>query len=325
MAHEPDPPAAVDGRPSGVSPDELGARITELRETAGMSVEVVAARTRIRASLIRSMESGDFAPCGGAVYARGHLRSIAHVVQADDAALVAAYDRMAGKPSPAAATVVPTPPEPTSSAVPFATVAARPLPNTVQITGTAEPAGQPPREHRADDHGPGGGPALALPGSSSDLRDRRGSPMVLAAVVVVALVVVVAAIGLVRGGSGPPSSGVTAKAPSTQTAAPTLTPSSAPTSPTAPTTLAAAGVNVVVKVAGNSSWVHAVDSSGAVVFQGVVSPGTSKRFHAAQQLTFVFGYAPAVSLVVNGHDVGHPPTNGGGDVAKVVFDTASSG
>lgn len=325
MAHEPEQPPTADGGPTAVSPDELGARIEELREAAGMSVDVVAARTRIRASLIRSMESGDFAPCGGAVYARGHLRSIAHVVQADDAALVAAYDRMAGKPSPAAATVVPPPPEPTSSAVPFASVAAKPLPNTVQITGTAEPTEHRPREPRAADHGPGGGPALVLPGRSSDLRDRRGSPMVLAAVVVVALVVVVAAIGLARGRSGPAGSGVTAKAPSPSVAAPTVAPRSTHPSPTAPTTLAAAGVNVVVKVAGNSSWVHAVDSSGAVVFQGVVSPGTAKSFHAAQQLTFVFGYAPAVSLVVNGHDVGHPPTNGGGDVAKAVFDTTSGG
>lgn len=315
MAQEPDPPVSVDGAPSGVSPDALGARIAGLREAAGLSIETVAARTRIRASLIRSMEAGDFAPCGGAVYARGHLRSIAHVAGADDAALVAGYDRMAGKPSPAAATVVPAEPERAPAAVPFAAAATRPLPTPVQITGTAEPAG---------DRTTGGSrlPTIVLPGSSPGLQERRGSPMVLAAVAVVALVVVVAAVALVRGGSTPSRSGLTATAPTTS-AAPRA--SSPPPSPTAPQTLAAAGVNVTVSVAGNASWVHAADSSGAVVFQGVVSAGSSKNFHAAQQLTFVFGYAPAVSLVVNGHDIGHPPANGGGDVAKAVFDTTSGG
>jgi cytoskeletal protein RodZ len=58
-----------------------------------MSVEDVSSATRIRAGLIRAIEADDFDPCGGAVYARGHLRSIARAIGADPEPLVAEFDR----------------------------------------------------------------------------------------------------------------------------------------------------------------------------------------------------------------------------------------
>jgi cytoskeletal protein RodZ len=58
-----------------------------------MSVEDVSSATRIRAGLIRSIESDDFEPCGGAVYARGHLRSIARAIGIDPEPLVAEFNR----------------------------------------------------------------------------------------------------------------------------------------------------------------------------------------------------------------------------------------
>jgi cytoskeletal protein RodZ len=63
-------------------------------------VEDVAAATRIRATLIRSIESDDFSRCGGAAYARGHIKSIAQVVGADARDLVAEFDRRHGDPVP---------------------------------------------------------------------------------------------------------------------------------------------------------------------------------------------------------------------------------
>jgi len=57
-----------------------------------MSVEDVTAATRIRGGLIRSIENDDFAPCGGAVYARGHIRSISRVLDIDPVPLVAEFD-----------------------------------------------------------------------------------------------------------------------------------------------------------------------------------------------------------------------------------------
>jgi cytoskeleton protein RodZ len=84
----------------GAHSSAIGAALAAARGTRGMSVEDVAAATRIRATLIRGIEDDDFSRCGGLVYARGHIRSIAQVVGADAAALVARFDREHGDPAP---------------------------------------------------------------------------------------------------------------------------------------------------------------------------------------------------------------------------------
>jgi cytoskeletal protein RodZ len=71
----------------------VGEEIARAREASGLSVEDVSDATRIRSGLIRAIEADDFEPCGGAVYARGHVRSIARVVGVDPEPLVADYDR----------------------------------------------------------------------------------------------------------------------------------------------------------------------------------------------------------------------------------------
>lgn len=70
----------------------LGETIASARSGAGLTVEEVAERTRIRATVIRAIESDEFALCGGDVYARGHLRSIAHTIGIDPDPLVEQYD-----------------------------------------------------------------------------------------------------------------------------------------------------------------------------------------------------------------------------------------
>jgi cytoskeletal protein RodZ len=70
----------------------VGADLARARDERGLSVEDVSAATRIRAGLIRAIEADDFDGCGGAVYARGHIRSIARVVGADPEPLVAEFD-----------------------------------------------------------------------------------------------------------------------------------------------------------------------------------------------------------------------------------------
>lgn len=293
-----------ESRPGRLAPADLGARIAGLREDAGLTVDQVADRTRIRAGLLRAMESGDFAPCGGAVYARGHLRSIAHVVGADAQELVDAYDRMAGQPSPSQATIAEAPHE-KAVHVPFAELSEHPLPPPLQVTGDRDPsAALPPRPSP-------GGPDLRMPGSA--LRVRRGSPLLLVLVGVAAIVVVIAAIVLAI-----PTHHSTPTAALSPSVATAHSPKPPPATPTAPQTLADAGVNVIVAIGSKSSWVHVTGSGGALLFQGTLTPGTSKSFHDAQQLSFVFGYAPAVDLTYNGRDIG-APQSGGGDVAKVTF------
>lgn len=74
----------------------VGADLAAAREEARESVEDVSRATRIRGELIRRMEQDDFAGCGGAVYARGHLRAIAAHLGIDPAPLVAAFDKEHG-------------------------------------------------------------------------------------------------------------------------------------------------------------------------------------------------------------------------------------
>ncbi len=71
----------------------LGAALRAAREEAGLSVEQVSAATRIRATLVRDLEANSFASSMGAVYARGHVKSIASAVGADPAPLLALFDR----------------------------------------------------------------------------------------------------------------------------------------------------------------------------------------------------------------------------------------
>lgn len=70
----------------------VGEALTRAREAAGLSLDDVAAQTKIRPTILAAMEADDFSACGGDVYARGQLRSIAQVVGLDPMEVVALYD-----------------------------------------------------------------------------------------------------------------------------------------------------------------------------------------------------------------------------------------
>jgi len=70
----------------------IGEALAEARGQAGLTVADVSQRTRIRETIIRGIESDDYSACGGDFYARGNIRSIAHVVGADPEPLVSEYD-----------------------------------------------------------------------------------------------------------------------------------------------------------------------------------------------------------------------------------------
>jgi cytoskeletal protein RodZ len=76
----------------------IGDTLAEARRQAGLTITQVSQQTRIRESIIRSIEQGDFSSCGGDFYARGHIRSIASVVGIDPAPLIREYDEEHGPP-----------------------------------------------------------------------------------------------------------------------------------------------------------------------------------------------------------------------------------
>lgn len=275
--------------PQGVSggPDagaerarELGRTIAAAREAAGLSLEQVAEATRIRTTLVREIEAGNFAPCGGHVYARGHLRAIATAIGVEGAPFLAAYDELSGQTDTSARIAV----------------------------GADRIEAEP----------------MALGGLPGERR-HHASGWLIAAVGAAAILAVGIGVSVVQGGDGGGPAAVQVQTSSGASQPPGQT-SNEPVRPTAPQTVAYAGVNVLVNVNGGACWVHAVDESGAVVFQGTLTSGQAKEIHAAQQLKFIFGNAPAVTLVVNGKSIGQPPSNSS-QVSTVSIDanTATTG
>lgn len=84
----------------------VGAALSRARESAGLSVDDVAAATRIRRTVLLGIERDDFAACGGDFYARGHVRAVATRLGVDPAPLLAEFDAdRPGAAPPRASTV----------------------------------------------------------------------------------------------------------------------------------------------------------------------------------------------------------------------------
>ena len=278
----------------------VGQTVARARTDAGLTVSQVAASTRVRAAVIEAIEKDDFRLCGGDVYARGHLKSIAGAVGLDPAALAAQYDAERGT---ARASVAPV-----------------------------EPVEQPTQVSERTSAGDSLG-ALAGTLGASVARTRTGPNW--SAVMALALAVIVGA-GVISFLSNRPSSSGVAAEPTTSpssasspSVAPTAsspsskptTPSSEPTTPSAsPSEVVAAadGVTVKLTVTGAKSWIRATAGPGGrTLYEGIVTQGTTKTFRDKQKVSLVIGNAGAVSLFVNGRNLGEPGS--GGQVVKVTF------
>jgi hypothetical protein len=217
-------------------------------------VEDVAAATRIRATLIRAIEADDFSRCGGAVYARGHIRSIAQVVGADGRPLVAEFDRRHHNPVPTlTASPLPAFEPPTEVGRPtarWASVAIGVLVIAVVFLAVSWATG---RSHRPGDSGRATGLGPSATGQSS-------------------------------AGTTPPAS---------TTAPPTTSP-------------APKGVTLRVRAIDGESWLLVTGSSGAQVYQGILTAGRTMDFRDGRALTVKFGNSRAVTLTLNGRDLGAP-------------------
>jgi cytoskeletal protein RodZ len=247
----------------------IGQTLAAARREAGLSVDDVSAKTRLRATVIRAIESDDFSLCGGDFYARAHLRTLAGIVGADAGALVAEYDAAHGDPDelPVATQVFET--EATGRAITRRTE--RRAPNwgaaaaamvlvVVIIVAAVQLLG----------NGGGSGNTPVAQGTTSQ------------------------------------STAPTSPTPSTQaTSEPTQTTPPAVTTPPS-SAVAEAGVHVVLDITAAKCWVLASASNGSVIFQGVLNPGDSKTFDDPHKVSLRLGNAPATHLVVNNVDIGTP-------------------
>lgn len=81
--------------------DSIGRALQQARVAAGLTVEEVSASTRVRVPIVHAIEEDDFSRCGGDVYARGHIRTLARAVGLDPALLIEQYDaEHGGRPAP---------------------------------------------------------------------------------------------------------------------------------------------------------------------------------------------------------------------------------
>ncbi|WP_343244865.1 RodZ domain-containing protein [Streptomyces sp. SID14478] len=91
------PPA--DERPS------IGRALQQARIDAGLTVDEVSQSTRVRIPIVHAIEQDDFSRCGGDVYARGHVRTLARAVGVDPEPLLAQFEaEHGGRPAPTPAT-----------------------------------------------------------------------------------------------------------------------------------------------------------------------------------------------------------------------------
>ena len=122
---------------------DIGPALAEARTKAGMTIQDVSDRTRIRGKLISDIEHDDYSACGGDFYTRGHIRAIAKAVGTDPVPLIEQYDGNA-----AAATAL-------ELNVPDAEPPTKP-----QATwpGTRDPAQVEPKRAARSGHAPGRAP-----------------------------------------------------------------------------------------------------------------------------------------------------------------------
>jgi cytoskeletal protein RodZ len=69
----------------------VGHALAQARIAAGLSIDEVSTSTRVRVPIVQSIEQDDFSRCGGDVYARGHIRTLARAVGLDPEPLIAQY------------------------------------------------------------------------------------------------------------------------------------------------------------------------------------------------------------------------------------------
>src|SRR5215469_5614978 len=78
----------------------VGETLTEARSQAGLTVDELSERTRIRGTVIRSIEQDDYEACGGDLYVRGYVRALAGAVGIDAQPLIREFElRRAGQAS----------------------------------------------------------------------------------------------------------------------------------------------------------------------------------------------------------------------------------
>jgi cytoskeleton protein RodZ len=257
----------------------IGQALSGARRDAGLSIDDMSAKTRLRATVIRAIEADDFSLCGGDFYARGHIRTLAGLVGLDPVPLLAEYDATIGPKDDGQAT----------SQLYETEVSGRAITRTAQkrsphwglaaigttlvaiiVFATIGLLDHSKKSPSASASAPATTPAVVPVTSPTPTHSPSPSPIA----------------------SSPVSS----------------PPASIPAEPNPSTAVAEAGVHVVLRITTTKCWVAATASDGQVLYQGVLSPGAVQTFDDPQRVSLRLGNAPATDITVNGVDLGAPAT-----------------
>jgi cytoskeleton protein RodZ len=74
----------------------VGRTLQQARVDAKLTVDQISTSTRVRIPIVHAIEQDDFSRCGGDVYARGHIRTLARSIGVDPAELIEMYNVQQG-------------------------------------------------------------------------------------------------------------------------------------------------------------------------------------------------------------------------------------
>jgi cytoskeleton protein RodZ len=238
---------------------DVGSALKRARLARGLEIADLVELTRIRASLITAIEANDFDACGGEVFARGHVRTIASSLDLDPHPLLESMGAI-GTPSVLAAV------EPESLDI-WELRSRAQIPSeartwaVIAVTALVIVAALVWRVRAAD---------------ASATLDPKTLPSVTSTATA----------------SVTPEPTPTATPSSTDTATPTAgaTPSS--------TSTVTGGAIVLQLDCTETSWVRVVDGNGTI-FQGTLRSGDSKSVSSDTDITVTIGNAAGITLTVN--------------------------
>jgi transcriptional regulator with XRE-family HTH domain len=327
----------------------IGEKLRSARIAAGMTAEQLSESTRITLEVLQRVEAGQFAECGGDIYARGHIRTYARAVGLDPEPLLAEYGEIHLPPLTKRdlrrPRVAPQPPE---QAVPGAprgaqaaaarrarsvlpTIVPGAMPSLVPMAGATPPPDVPPLTHerRGDftdaDAGSAssildagrGEPAVnerpaAFLGGAKD-QGRSGPNWSIALVGALVAVGVVAAVQLWPG----------MRSRASHTAAGSSASHGAPVAPVAPAPVLKPAASIDVRVSAHAAtWLGITNSAGKQLYWNVIQQGQTQEFSDPAKLDVIVGDAASVDIIINGKP--QPTVGASGQVFHATYEAESS-
>lgn len=234
----------------------VGLYLREAREASGYSIEQISAQTRIRAEVIRDLESDKFSSAGGNAYARGHMRTIGQFIGADIDSLMLKFEETTASDDRAMIDL---------------------------LTENNATVAKPQR---------------SLPKISYKF-------MASSAAAVVGLMILVPTASSILKSSVKPTTKVSAVKKSVTAPATQGTSTDSRKQQSSLATGSSVG-NLVISADSGTTWIAVSDANGTPIFTGKIAKGKSQSFDASSLLKVTLGNSGAVSISLNGKNLGTP-------------------